>query len=105
MSLTADVQQIDRRVKAVLRTAQQDELSREEAGILKQLKLHCNEARLDVRGYEYAETLAEQRKAAAAGRRNLTKLEKGIVQLHAVFGPADTAELGALIDSLRSQLL
>lgn len=105
MSLMEQIQQIDRRVKTAVRLAQQQELSREETHTLKQLKLHANEARLDVRAYEYAETLAEQRKAGEAARRNLTKVEKEMLQLSSVFGPADTAELGALIDTLRSDLL
>lgn len=105
MSLTSDILQIDRQVKAALRGVQHDELDREAAKLVKELKQLCNEARLDVRDYEYAETLAAQRKAGEKARKNLTKLEKGILQLHSVFGPADTAELGAFIDSLRSELI
>lgn len=105
MSVTEQMQQIDRRVKAELRTVQQDELDREETKLIKQIKLHCNEARLEVRDYEYAETLAAQQKASETARKNLMKLEKGIVQLSSVFGPADTAELGAFIDKLRTDLL
>lgn len=105
MSLTEQIQQIDRRIKTGIRTAQHDGLNREEAHIVKQLKQHTNEVRLDVRQYEYAETLAEQRKAGEAARRNLAKLEKGMLQLNDVFGAADIAELGALIDTLRSDLL
>ena len=105
MSLMEQMQQIDRRVKAAARLAQQQELSKEESHTIKQLKLHSNEARLDVRSYEYAETLAEQRKSGQAARKNLTKLEKEMLQLSTIFGPADTAELGACIDKLRTDLL
>lgn len=105
MGLLSDMQQIDRRVKAVLRTINLDELDREEARFVKQLKQHCNETRLDVREYEYAETMAAQRKASEHARKNLDRMEKEILQLSSVFGPADTAELGAFIDSLRSDLL
>ena len=105
MSLTEQIQQIDRRVKAALRTVSQDGLTHEDTVIVKALKQHCNETRLDVREYEYAETLAAQRKTGEATRKNLVKLEKGILQLSYVFGPADTAELGAFIDKLRSELI
>lgn len=104
MSLMEQMQQIDRRVKAMLRTANIDELDREELHVLKQLKQHSNEARLDVREYEYAETRLEQEKAAVKARRNLAKLEKSILQLSSIFGPADTADLGAHIDTLKTHL-
>jgi len=104
MTLMEQIQQIDRRVKAMLRETSLDELDREELHTLKQLKLHCNEARLDVREYEYAETRVEQQKAAAKAHRNLAKLEKNILHLSGVFGPADTADLGAHIDTLKTAL-
>jgi len=99
------MQQIDRRMKAVFRTVSLDELNREEQHLIKQLKQYCNEARLDVRDYEYAETMVTQRKASDHARKHLDKIEKTMLQLSSVFGPADTAELGAFIDSLRSDLL
>lgn len=105
MSLTEQIQQIDRRIKAVLRGVAHDGLTREDAAVMKALKQHCNEVRLDVRQYEYAETLADQRKAGDAARKNLIKLEKDMLRLSDVFGPADTAELGAFIDKLRTDLL
>lgn len=105
MGLLEKIQQIDRRVKTELRLISQDELAREELNLVKQLKLHCNETRLDIRDYEYAETMAAQRKASEHARKNLHKIEKEILQLSNVFSPADTAELGAFIDSLRSDLL
>ncbi len=104
MSLTDQVQQIDRRIKAMLRMMDTDELNKEELHVLKQLKQYCNETRLDVREYEYAETRLEQQKAGVKAHRNLAKLEKSILQLSSIFGPADTAELGAQIDALRSDL-
>ena len=104
MSLTEQIQQIDRRVKTMLRMASIEELDREEAHTLKQLKQYCNETRLDVREYEYAETRLEQQKAAVKARRNLAKLEKSILQLSSIFGPADTADLGAHIDTLKTHL-
>lgn len=105
MSLVEQVQQIDRRVKAMLRTANIDELDRDELRVLKQLKQHSNEARLDIREYEYAETRLEQQKAAAKAHRNLAKLEKNILQLSGIFGPADTAELGAHLDALKTGIV
>ncbi len=104
MSLTADMQQIDRQVKGVLRTIQHDELDREEAKLVKQLKQLCNEARLDVRDYEYAETREVQAKAGVAAHKSLTSVEKCIVRLSGIFGPADVAELSARVDQIRSRL-
>ena len=100
MSLTSDILQIDRQVKATLRAVHHDELDREEAKLVKELKQLCNEARLDVRDYEYAETRERQLKARQAARKNLATLEKHVVQLSSVFGAADVAELSARIDQV-----
>lgn len=104
MSLTADMQQIDRQVKGVLRTVQHDELDREEANVVRQLRQICNEARLDVRDYEYAETREAQMKAGAAVHKSLTSLEKCIVRLSAIFGPVDVAELSARVGTIKSDI-
>lgn len=104
MSLTSDMQQVDRRVKAVLRALQHEELDREETKLVKELRQLLSEARLDVRDYEYAENREHQLKARQTARKNLMAIEKHIVQLGNVFGAADVAELSARIDQIRDKL-
>lgn len=104
MSLTSDMQQVDRRVKAALRAAQYEELNREETKLTKELRQLLNETRLDVRDYEYAESREHQLRAKQAARKNLMIIEKHIVQLGNVFGAADVAELSAHIDQIRDRL-
>jgi predicted HAD superfamily phosphohydrolase YqeG len=58
MSLLVSVQQLDRRIKGILRQFDVDKASRVEKEVIKQMKLACNEVKLDVRDYEYAETRA-----------------------------------------------
>ena len=100
-SLTGTAQQIDRRVKGLLRAAEVDQLSVEDRKTIKQIKHACNEIKLDVRDYEYAETRLEQQKWAKIAAHNILALENLLMRLGDIFGPADIAELGAQLEMLR----
>jgi hypothetical protein len=94
-------QHIDRRVKGILRGVDLEELSRENREAVRQLKVACNEVKLDVRDYEYAETRVEQQKWAKIARHNIVALETLLLELGSIFTPADIAELGAQLDMLK----
>ncbi len=104
MSLTSVVQQIDRQIKGILRQHDTESLSRTEQHGCKQIKLACNEIRLDVRDYEYAQTRADQLKWARLAKHNIRVLEAHILLLGDVFGPADVALLSAQLDTLQAGL-
>jgi len=105
MGLTSVFAQLERRIKLVLREVPRDELTRTEKANFDKIKLALTQLKLDIRDYEYAETRLEQMKWAKIAIHNLKALEQGILQLGTVFGPADTAELGAGIDDIRTEIL
>lgn len=104
VSLIEAVQQIDRQIKGMFLRVDTDSLGMAEKTYVKQIKLVCNEIRLDIRDYEYAENRLDQQKWAKVARRNSNVLEKLIIELDAVFGPSDVAALSAQLDQVRSAL-
>lgn len=104
MSLLATFQQVDRQIKGIFLRFDVDSLTTVEKQYIKQVKLACNEIRLDVRDYEYAEKRADQQKWAKIARHNIAALEKLIIELDTVFGPSDVAALSAQLDQVRSAL-
>ena len=103
-SLTGTAQHIDRRVKGILRAVDHEQLSQDDRKTAQKLKHGCNEVRLDVRDYEYAQTRLEQQKWAKLARHNILVLETLLLSLDDIFGPADIAELGAQLEMLRDAL-
>jgi|JI10StandDraft_1071094.scaffolds.fasta_scaffold50873_4 hypothetical protein len=103
-NLIEATRQLDLKIKIILRGVDRENTSQVKKRALEQIRLACNEVKLDVRDYEYAETLAEQKKWARIGRHNLKALEQNILLLDDVFGPADVAELSAVIEQVRLAL-
>ena len=103
-SLTRKFAQLERRVKITLREVERDRLNKAEKAQFDKIKLALIQLKLDIRDYEYAETRAEQVKWGKIARHNLKALEQGVLALGTVFGAADTAELGAQIDTVRNEL-
>lgn len=103
-SLTSLATHLDRRLKNILRDVDAEMLAPPERAVLHKLKLAMNEVRLDVRDYEYAQSREEQLKWAKIGRHNVTALNKLLLSLEDVFSPADIAECGAYLETLRSAL-
>lgn len=104
MSLLATFQQVDRQIKGIFLQFDVDSLSATEKHSVKQIKLACNEIRLDIRDYEYSEKRVDQQKWAKIARHNITALERLIIELDIVFGPSDVAALSAQLDQVRSAL-
>lgn len=103
-SLTSTAQQIERRVKGILRAVDVEQLTRDERELVQQMRLACNEIRLDVRDYEYADTRVEQEKWAKIARHNMKAFDTILLSLGDIFGPADVAELSARMQHIESRL-
>lgn len=104
-SLLTEMKVIDRRIKGILRhTIEQDTYTKAELKHVETMKLACNELKLDIRDYEYAETRIEQVKWAKIAKHNMHALLNSLMALDAVFSPADIAELSAKIEVLESSL-
>lgn len=104
MFLVLTAQRIDRRIKGILRLVDPEQVSKLERELVRQVKIACNEIRLDVRDYEYAETREEQIKWMKIARHNIRALEGLLLELGDIFGPADMAELGAQLEMLKQSI-
>lgn len=104
MSLLAIFQQVDRQIKGIFLQFDVDSLNTAQKHCVKQIKHACNEIRLDIRDYEYAEKRADQEKWMKIARHNITALERLILDLDLVFGPGDVAALSARLDQIRSAI-
>ncbi len=100
-SLTSYIAEIDRRIRGIVLEIDGELLSQTERKTLKQIQIACNELKLDVRDYEYAQSRDEQLKWAKVTQHNLKALEARLLSVGTVFGPADIAELSAKIDVIR----
>lgn len=103
-SLAAIAQQLDRRIKGIVRTIDPETLGRDDRELIQKLKLACNEVKLDVRDYEYAQTRDEQLQWVKITHHNLRAQETILLMLGDIFGPADIAELSAQIQLLQSKI-
>ena len=103
-SLTAYAAQLERSIKVVLRSVPEKDISQVEKKSIQKILLACHEARLDIRDYEYAQTRAEQLKWAKIARHNLHALEVYVLGV-GIFGPADVAELSAMIGLVKDRLV
>lgn len=100
------MQEAERHLKGLLRSAPTDLLDPQEKKAVASLRRLAMEARLDIRDYELSETREEQLKKAVAAQKRIDKLQKAILAAGpAVFGPADVAQLGALVEQIQAQLL
>ena len=100
-----DMQDLERQIKSILRLVDPDTLSMDERKILGNIRRWAVDARIYIRDYELSETRDEQVKKAVLGKRRLTRLDKAIVALGSVFGPADVAHLSAQADKISSSLI
>jgi hypothetical protein len=104
MSLLAVIQQVEREIRGITRKVDTEKLSAGEKRMFEQIQLACNELKLDIRDYEYAESRAEQVKWAKIGKHNLRALESYILQLNEVFAAADVAQISAQLHHVGDKL-
>lgn len=83
-----------------------DSLPAAQRKLLQSLKRQAVDVRLDLRDYGMAETAPEQRRLAKAMTGRLEVLEQSVVQVggQGLFGPADVAQLSALIQQLMANV-
>lgn len=105
MSPFLAMRRIEEQMKSVLRTVDVDFLGVHDKKIVNGLRRLLIDARLDVRDYELSETRDEQIKKAFLGKKRLIKLNKAIIDLYNVFGPADVAHLSAQVEYVSSRLI
>lgn len=98
------MQEVERQIKNLLRIVDVDLLELTEKQALGGLRRLTADARLDIRDYELSETRAEQLKCAAAARKRLEKLQATLLATGVIFGPADVAQLSALIEQIAGGL-
>lgn len=99
------MQQVERLLKALLRTVDTDLLSTDERRVVSSMRQLTIDARLDIRDYELSETRDEQLKMMHTAKRRVAKLEASIVAASSVFGPADVAQLSAQLEQIQGRLL
>lgn len=99
------MQRVEQQIKAVLRGANTDTLEPAEKQAVASTRRISRDARLDIRDYELSETREEQLKCAAASKKRLARLQEAILASGPVFGPADVAQLSALLEYIASKLV
>lgn len=98
------MQQVERLIKGVLRTADTDQLSPAEKKAVANAKRLVVDTRLDIRDYELSETRTEQLAKMAEAKKHLSKLQANILAAGPVFGPADVAQLDAQLEQINGWL-
>lgn len=98
------MQRVEGQIKALLRQADPDLLDADEKKAMSKLRRLSTDARLDIRDYELSETREEQLKCAAVAQKRLGKLAQNILAAGPVFGPADVAQLSALVEQINGWL-
>lgn len=101
-TLTVRVKKLEGNLQGVFAGVDIYELDVPVKKLVQGMKRDMTDVRLDVRDYEFADTLADQQRSSKAARRRLQKIEKQVLALseHGLIGAADVAEYSARIDDL-----
>lgn len=99
------MQRVEGQIKALLRGVDTDVLETTERKALAGLRRLVIDTRLDIRDYELSETRDEQLKCAVAAKKRLAQLEKAILTAGPVFGPADVAQISALLEQIGDRII
>ena len=99
------IQDVERQIKALLRILDMDMLDTEQRKATQALKRLAIDARIDIRDYELSETREEQLGKAKDAKKQLAKLNRAILAVGLVFGPADVAQLSATIEHINGRLI
>lgn len=98
------MQQAERLIKGLLRTVDADMLDVGQKKAVSNIKRLVVDVRLDIRDYELSETRDEQLAKIAQSKKRLTQLQANILAAGPVFGPADVAQLDAVLHHIATQL-
>jgi len=99
------MQQVERQLKALLRSVDVDTLDKDERKAVATIRRLAADARLDIRDYELSETREEQLKKMRAAQKRLVKLEASMLSVGFAFGAADIAQLSAQMEQINRWLL
>jgi hypothetical protein len=101
-SLTVRVKKLEGSLQLAFAGVDVYELDAPVRKLVQGVKRDMTDVRLDVRDYEFADTLADQQRSGKAARKRLQKIEKHVLSLseHGLVGAADVAEYSARIDDL-----
>lgn len=93
---------LERQVRNILSNYDVADLPQREKELVRNLTNQLVDARLDARGYEYAETRAEQLATAKEARQRLEQLQQAILKAseYNLFGAVDIAQLSARIQQI-----
>ena len=104
-SLLQQMQVIERRITVILRASiEKGDHTKSQQKHVATVRLACSELKLDIRDYEYAETMAEQQKWSKIAKHNILALHTSLMALDTIFSAVDIAELSAKIELLQSEL-
>lgn len=98
------MQQVEGQLKGLLRTVDPELLEADEKKAVATIRRLLIDTRLDIRDYELSETRDEQLKNMHEAKRRVAKLQAGILAAGPVFGPADVAQLSALLEQINGLL-
>lgn len=99
------MQRVEQQLKALLRGIDVESLNVNEKKAVMGLRRQAVDARLDIRDYELSETREEQLQCAVAAKKRIEALQKNILAVGLVFGPADVAQLSAQLEQIESRLV
>lgn len=107
MSVLVLMRALEARINGVLSALDLYDLPVEERKIVKSIKSDLTDARLDIRDYEVADTLAEQTRMGKQAQKRLEKIRKEILAAseYNVFNAVDvalyTAQLEQIVDEVK----
>jgi len=99
------MQRVEGQIKALLRQTDPDLLGVKEKKAFAKLRRLAVDTRLDIRDYELSETRQEQLKCAEAAKKRLGQLERAILTVGSVFGPADVAQISAQLEQISGWII
>ena len=101
------IKSLETQLRAVLSKLDLYELPVDERKVVKALKSDLTDVRLDIRDYEFADTLAEQTRHGKQARKRLERVRKAILTAseYNIFSAIDvalyTAQLEQIVDEIK----
>ena len=94
------MQRAESHIKALLRSADTEQLNPAERKAAASLRRLAVDSRLDIRDYELSEAREDQLKCAVAAKKQLVKLREAVLAVGSLFSPVDVAQLTAQLEQI-----
>lgn len=106
VSALTQMTRLNMQINGLITALDIDLIGRETGRQLNRIKLLSNDARLDIRDWEMADSRAEMDKHARAGLKRLDQLRDAIVKVSesGVFGSIDVIDMSAQIEGISTEL-